>query len=325
MAITELPTPPSRSTPSTFSTLADAFIAALPVFVTEANATAAAMDLNDTTANSVTSVAIGTGAKNLTVDVSKSYQPGMSVKIARTSSPSNWMHGDVTSYNSGTGALVVNVLAIFGSGTFTDWTITLSAPGSGNVVSDANIVANGLVIGDNGAKGVKELALGTALQVLRMNAGATLPEWTSASIPVGEKILFYKNTAVTGYSLLNTLDDKVVYVTKGSAAGGQTGGAVHSAGTWTQPNHTHTGPSHTHTGPSHTHSVPSGGISVRTGTDSNYCMANQSGTANHLYGIVTGAGGTGATGAAGTGNTGSKATTNAWRPAAYNFTMQQRI
>jgi len=128
MAITDLPTPPSRSAPSTFSTLADAFIAALPVFVTEANAQAAALTLAATSSTSTTSVAIGTGSKSLTVDVSKSYQPGMSVKIARTAAPSNWMHGAVTTYNSGTGALVVSVTHILGSGTFTDWTITFSAP-----------------------------------------------------------------------------------------------------------------------------------------------------------------------------------------------------
>jgi len=137
MAITALPTPPSRSAPSTFSTLADAFLGALPVFATEANATAAAMNLNDTTATSVTSLLIEVASKSLTVDVSKSYQPGMSVKIARTSSPSNWMHGDVTTYNAGTGALVVNVTSILGNGTFTDWTITFSAPSMPTVYSSS--------------------------------------------------------------------------------------------------------------------------------------------------------------------------------------------
>lgn len=38
--ISALPTPPSTSSPSTFDALADAFIAALPVFVTETNAVA---------------------------------------------------------------------------------------------------------------------------------------------------------------------------------------------------------------------------------------------------------------------------------------------
>lgn len=36
--ITALPTPPTRSDPSTFATRADAFMTALPVFATEANA-----------------------------------------------------------------------------------------------------------------------------------------------------------------------------------------------------------------------------------------------------------------------------------------------
>lgn len=40
MAITALPTPPSRSDPVNFSTRADAFLGALPAFGTEANALA---------------------------------------------------------------------------------------------------------------------------------------------------------------------------------------------------------------------------------------------------------------------------------------------
>ena len=139
MAITPLPAAPSRQSPSDFSVKADAFIAALPTFITEANAQAAALELNSTTANSTTSLAIGTGAKSLTVDVSKSYQPGMSVKIARTADPVNWMHGDVVSYNAGTGALVASVTAIQGTGTFTDWTITFSAPVSSAVPAGAEM------------------------------------------------------------------------------------------------------------------------------------------------------------------------------------------
>jgi len=41
MSITQLPPAPSRTDPATFSTRADTFVAALPTFVTEANATAA--------------------------------------------------------------------------------------------------------------------------------------------------------------------------------------------------------------------------------------------------------------------------------------------
>ena len=172
MSITPLPTPPSRATPSDFSTKADAFIAALPVFVTEANAQAAALELNSTTSTSVTSLAIGAGSKSLTVDTGKSYQPGMSVKIAYTTDPTNWMHGDVISYNTGTGALVVNVTTISGSGTQAEWTITFSAPAqtgktelatgfslSGGTVNKMLTVSVDGVVGDWSWWGIKNLRL----------------------------------------------------------------------------------------------------------------------------------------------------------------------
>jgi len=44
MTITALPTPPDRSNPSTFASLADAFLGALPTFATEANALAVAVN-----------------------------------------------------------------------------------------------------------------------------------------------------------------------------------------------------------------------------------------------------------------------------------------
>ncbi|MBC2741589.1 MAG: hypothetical protein HGJ93_00690 [Desulfosarcina sp.] len=59
------------------------------------------------------------------------------------------------------------------------------------------------------------------------------------SIPSGETILFEKDTAVVGYTLLTNIDDYGVYITKGSAAGGQVGGAAKTGGTWAQPTHVH--------------------------------------------------------------------------------------
>ena len=49
--ITALPTPPSRAVPSTFSTLADAFLGALPTFTTEANALATEVNANKVATN----------------------------------------------------------------------------------------------------------------------------------------------------------------------------------------------------------------------------------------------------------------------------------
>jgi hypothetical protein len=178
MTITALPPAPSRNTPSTFSALADAWVAALGLFVTEANATAAAMNLNDTTATSSTSLAIGTGAKSLTVDASKSYQVGMSVKIAHDST--NWMHGEVTSYNSGTGALVVNVTSTMGSGTETSWTVTFSSPTASYLLTTAYAA-------DTGAADAYVVTLSPAL----------------AAHVVGLPVRFKATNANTGASTVN--------------------------------------------------------------------------------------------------------------------------
>lgn len=79
-----------------------------------------------TSATSATSLTVGTGAKALTINTGKALVVGMSVKIASTATPSIWMFGDITSYDTGTGALVVNATATQGAGTLAAWTISLS-------------------------------------------------------------------------------------------------------------------------------------------------------------------------------------------------------
>lgn len=161
-----LPAAPSTSNPSTFSALADAFIAALALFRTQINAIAtnvynnavdaysnavaaasdrAAADVSAAAAaasaassaggaasqgTSTTSLSVGTGSKSLTIQTGKAFVAGMFVVIARTSNAAHsWMAGQVTSYTSGTGALVVEVTQIGDTtGTFTDWAVSLTAP-----------------------------------------------------------------------------------------------------------------------------------------------------------------------------------------------------
>jgi len=170
---------------------------------------------------------------------------------------------------------------------------------------------------------------------------------TEGGLVAGVKMIFYADTAPTGWTLLNTLDDKLLYITKGSSAGGQTGGGVHSTGSWTisgltVDSHTHTGPSHTHTGPSHNHkwyeqyannytndqSYDSGG----SATDITVYGFQKDATHNSIVANVndyfpnadyyTNNAGTGATGAAGTGASGAASVNTitsggAWRPSAY--------
>ncbi|WP_395055182.1 hypothetical protein [Polaromonas sp.] len=141
MSITALPAAPSTSDPTNFAVKADALLAALPAFVNETNATAVAMNLNATTDTSASSVAIGTGVKSFTVSTGKSYQPGMWLVIADTAAPStNQMYGTVTSYDTATGALVMNIVSVRGSGTKTAWVLSQSAPGGAAVGVNADVV-----------------------------------------------------------------------------------------------------------------------------------------------------------------------------------------
>ena len=143
MPITALPAPPTRSDATNFNARADAFLSALPTFATEANSLASevngyasnaaasaatATNAPGTSATSTTSLAIGTGTKALTVQTGKAFVVGQWVTVTSTATPANWMHGQITAYTSGTGALTVNVTALGGSGTYAAWTIGLSAP-----------------------------------------------------------------------------------------------------------------------------------------------------------------------------------------------------
>jgi hypothetical protein len=126
--ITELPPAPQRTDdPGTFSDKADAFVAALEPFREELVAFGEAIPAEVAPTNfnstSTTSLAIGTGSKSLTVRTAKLYYVGQFVGLFSTASPTNFMLGQVTSYDQGTGALVVNVTTTSGAGTIAAWTV----------------------------------------------------------------------------------------------------------------------------------------------------------------------------------------------------------
>ncbi|MBA0014151.1 MAG: hypothetical protein H0Z53_00795 [Nitrosospira sp.] len=143
-AITLLPTPaPSRTMiDAVYVPAADALMGALPQLVAEINVAVTAMNNNSTNATSTTALSIGAGTKSLTVQTSKSYVVGQSLKIASSASPSNYMIGYVTAYTAETGALVVTVTQHSGSGTIAAWTVTLAVEG---VLS--RVVLNGATSG----------------------------------------------------------------------------------------------------------------------------------------------------------------------------------
>ena len=91
---------------------------------------ASAVTSPGTQATSTTSMTIGTGSKSFTlVQTGKAFVVGQWVSITAAASPaSNWMAGAITAFNSGTGAIVVDVVIVDGVGTLPSWVITASAP-----------------------------------------------------------------------------------------------------------------------------------------------------------------------------------------------------
>jgi hypothetical protein len=62
--------------------------------------------------------------------------------------------------------------------------------------------------------------------------------WGSDIIPAGTKMIFYQNTAPTGWTIDGTVADALIAVKGGSNAYNVNGGQL--AGTWVQGNHAHT-------------------------------------------------------------------------------------
>lgn len=159
--IAALPTPPSRDDPANFSARGDAFLGALPTFRDETNAVASNVYANAgeaaasavaaqqsaataagsaavsvaagtaITGTSTTSLSVGIGSKALTIETARAFVSGMPVRVgqAGVNANVNYMDGTVTSYDAGTGALVINVTATGGSGTINTWTVrAISSP-----------------------------------------------------------------------------------------------------------------------------------------------------------------------------------------------------
>lgn len=78
---------------------------------------------------STSSLTIDVGTVTLTTQADKQYAVGQPVRITRTSDVTQWMDGQVTAYNFGTGAMSVQVATVSGSGTYSNWTIALSGQG----------------------------------------------------------------------------------------------------------------------------------------------------------------------------------------------------
>jgi len=203
----------------------------------------------------------------------------------------------------------------------------LTTGGSGANPSWEGMTTSGDIEYHNGTTRTR-LAKGSDTNLLTLTAG--IPAWVAASSSAvfasGTKMLFYQDTAPIGWTIDNTLDDKIVYITKGSAAGGQTGGGVHSTGSWTISGfdanvggHTLASaemPAHTHTGPSHRHTVTSYQF-VEGGTNMLEHTICDLGSSSSSYTSYDGTGNTGSAGSDGSHTHAMASHNGTWRPSAY--------
>jgi hypothetical protein len=121
--------------------------------------------------SSTTSLTINNGNKTLTVGTGLSYTPTQNVTISYDAS--HHMHGEVLTYNSGTGVMTVDVNHNTGSGTYTAWVVNVGG------VTPATSVAWGAITGTLSAQTDLNTALG-------LKADLASPTFTGTpSLPTG--------------------------------------------------------------------------------------------------------------------------------------------
>jgi hypothetical protein len=127
MAITALPTPPSRSDPANFADRGDAFLGALPTFVTEANALATATNQNEINAElAETNAETAQAAAEAARDLALTYRNNASTSASNAStSATNALNSENAAAASAASAAAI--AGAFVSTSTTTWTPTIGS------------------------------------------------------------------------------------------------------------------------------------------------------------------------------------------------------
>lgn len=136
------------------------------------------------------------GSQSLTLaQTGKNFVVGQFVTIARTSDPANsWMTGAITAFNSGTGAMTVNIINKYGSGTFTDWTVSQATPVAPNAIAIGALRFSqdvGALISPTDTDPATYMRTGTVATAATYPAGALvdyIKAYGSANVSLGQYI-----------------------------------------------------------------------------------------------------------------------------------------
>ena len=154
--------------------------------------------------SSTTSNTVSNGNKTFTIGTGLSYTPTQNITISYNAS--NHMHGEVLTYNSGTGVLTVDINHHTGSGTYTSWVVNVGG------VTPATSVAWGSITGTLSAQTDLQTALNAKAPLAsptftgdpRSVTPATSDNDTSIATTAFVKNQSYITaSALTGYALQN--------------------------------------------------------------------------------------------------------------------------
>lgn len=148
MPIEQLDVIPSRYRPSTFTPDMEAFLAWIQRNVPNYNALEQSLQLVATTGTSSSTLTVGTGVRNLAAPAGKAWAVGSWVVLAYAGGVSNLMLGQITAYNSTSGAMTVDVKSSTGTGTYSSWVISLGAARGGSETFSGTVNAQRLEAGD---------------------------------------------------------------------------------------------------------------------------------------------------------------------------------
>lgn len=131
---------PSRERGDEFQADCDYFFGEFNRIFDQMNAVAASFISSALSGTSTSSVAVATSVnKTFATQSGKSWLPGQFLVASSVLSPGVFMVGQVVSYSSASGTLVLHVQRAVGVGTFSAWNITLAAPA--NALSAADLLA----------------------------------------------------------------------------------------------------------------------------------------------------------------------------------------